>query len=68
MPPKENEIDCEMVPYITCPWCGYKDRDSWEHNLADGEEEETECGKCGKKIWVECSISVDYTSRKEPRK
>jgi len=65
---KENEIDCEMVPYITCPWCGKEDYDSWEHDQSDEDVEEIECGYCEKTFWVKCMITVKYTSKKEPWK
>lgn len=29
---------------ITCPYCGHKDRDSWE--TPDGECQEDQCGDC----------------------
>ena len=45
--------------YITCPYCGYEDKDSWEFDMDSGH---WECGKCEKEFFVERQISVDYTS------
>lgn len=47
---------------ITCPWCGYKDPDSWEF---DGEyDDEYECSHCGKPFIVKRIVDVTYTSKR----
>ncbi len=46
---------------LVCPWCGYKDPDSWE--LAD-EDGEYECPNCGHVFEYVSEISHTYTSRK----
>jgi DNA-directed RNA polymerase subunit RPC12/RpoP len=63
---KISEWDYQYENDITCPYCGYKDRDSWEHHMRDGDTEEIECGQCEKTFDVSCDVSVTYTS--EPRK
>lgn len=45
---------------IVCPYCGYEFRDSWEYDGADGEDNETECGECGKEFTYERSLTVQY--------
>jgi len=44
---------------VTCPYCGYKDADSWE--LSDGEDEH-ECGRCGATMSYERIVTVEYNS------
>ena len=59
------QIDYEYVSEITCPYCGWKDRDSWEHGLRDGEDVDIECGQCDESFNVGCCIDVSYTSEKK---
>ena len=47
---------------IKCPYCGWIDRDSWEHRMNDGDEIEIDCGKCEKTFRVNCSVSRTYES------
>ncbi len=46
---------------LVCPWCGYKDPDSWE--LAD-EDDEYECPNCGRVFEYVSEMSRTFTSRK----
>jgi DNA-directed RNA polymerase subunit RPC12/RpoP len=46
---------------IICPWCGYKNRDSWEQEDSD---DEYECPDCGKVFELEVEHEVSYTTRK----
>lgn len=48
--------------YITCPWCGYEEPDSWEFGAE--YDEEYECSYCGKPFFVEQLVEVTYTSRR----
>ena len=61
------EIDTEYTDFITCPYCGYEDRDSWEVDLGNNECTEIECRNCGKEMRVTRNVSVSYTSYK-PKK
>lgn len=47
--------------YITCPYCGYEDRDSWE---CVDEDDEYECGMCGEVFEYVRNYEITYTSRK----
>ena len=47
---------------ITCPYCGWKDKDSWEHNMSDDDEEKIECGRCGKEFTAVASVVRTYSS------
>ena len=52
---------------ITCPYCGYEDKNSWEFDY--DEETQQDCGRCGKEFNVSREISVTYsTSRIECKK
>jgi transposase len=61
------EIDTEYTDFITCPCCGYEDKDSWEVDFGNNECTEIECSNCGKEMGVARNVSVSYTSYK-PKK
>ncbi|KKN22112.1 hypothetical protein LCGC14_0918600 [marine sediment metagenome] len=42
-----------------CPWCGYKDNDSWERQAG-----ENECSECGRKFELSIEMTVDYSTTK----
>ena len=52
--------------YITCPYCGREDRDSWDVNFGPHMEgdAEVECGneECEKTFTVNRYIDVTYSS------
>ena len=62
------EIDTGYTDFITCPYCGYEDRDSWEVDLGNNECTEIECKICGKEINVTRHISVSYSAYKPKKK
>jgi len=45
---------------LTCPYCGYRDGDSWE--LSRDDEEEHECGRCGAIMSYQRAVTVEYNS------
>lgn len=48
---------------ITCPYCGWKDIDSWESGMEhDGDTSEQECHDCDKKFYVQMNVQVSYSS------
>ncbi len=58
---------CEIRKFqegeITCPYCGWKDTDSWESGLNnDGDSDEFECPECNKKFNVIMNIETTYTT------
>lgn len=61
---KKIEIDLQPADKdyeheLTCPYCGYKDGDSWE--LSD-DDEEHECGRCGAIMSYQRIVTVEYNS------
>jgi len=62
-----NEIDTMRNTFITCPYCGYVDHDSWEWAGAKGDtngEIEYECPSCEKTfILQEPEIEIYYTTK-----
>ena len=58
-----DRYDYEYVNFITCPYCGHEDRDSWEEHMNDGDHIKTKCQSCWKEFRVRCYISVKYTSK-----
>ena len=57
-----TEIDADYQDEITCPHCGEKDTDSWEHNLDDGASEVIVCDNCGGLFEVSADVSITYSS------
>jgi len=49
--------ETEYEREITCPICGYVDRDSWE---TDDEEDDYYCRQCGAILEVERNVEVTY--------
>lgn len=58
-----REPDTQYKQLITCPWCGYENKDSWE---ADHDfESEAECGRCEKEFTYLADISVTWSTWKK---
>lgn len=47
---------------ITCPYCGYKEKDSWEAPDAD---DDYACMDCGKEFKMERVVTVTYSTWKK---
>ena len=47
---------------ITCPFCGYKDANSWESGMNGGDEHETHCKRCEKPFSVSCEVTRTFSS------
>lgn len=56
----------EYTSYITCPYCGDENIDSWEvgKGVNDGDLGEQECGNCGKKFTAERECEITYSTYK----
>ena len=63
-----SDIDTDYTDETVCPYCGYKEGDSWELGSTGGGEEdgETECGNCEETYRWSRVISVTYNTRKMP--
>jgi len=58
-----NEIKEFQEKEITCPYCGFKDTDSWESGLNnDGDTMTYDCPECDKKFYVSMCIDVTYST------
>ncbi len=55
----EDELYTSGTDLITCPWCGYEERDSFE--IDDGN---FECNSCGKTYRVDHDVVVTYSTSK----
>ena len=56
------KFDTDREAEITCPYCGYKETDSWE---LTGEQEEISdvfCGSCEKEYKMMTMIDISYTT------
>jgi DNA-directed RNA polymerase subunit RPC12/RpoP len=53
-----------LADQITCPYCGYEHRDSWEWAGGGEATEETECSECEREFLCSRVVSVSYTTRK----
>jgi transcription elongation factor Elf1 len=54
-----NKIDTQYQAFLVCPYCGYIDRDSWEHREDEGS---IECGSCNKSFNYARDVSVTYST------
>lgn len=61
MPNRLPEIDHEMTPNIVCPYCGYKEIDSWQLSLDSGE---IYCNDCEHTFHYERDLTITYTTSK----
>lgn len=57
-----TEIYTNYQDDITCPHCGYKDSNSCDHELSDGDSEVIECHECEGLFEVVASVSVTYST------
>lgn len=57
---EELNIDHKYTANITCPYCGWEDKDSWESS--DGGE--TDCGRCESSFSFERIVTVEYSTSK----
>lgn len=55
----KSKYECYCKPHAVCPWCGYKDPDSWEYE--EGETD-VECPSCEKPFTVYVSLVAEYTT------
>lgn len=60
-----NDLDTLLQDFITCPYCGYQDRDSWEYADMKGSCD-YECSKC-EKVFIldEPVMTIQYTTVKK---
>lgn len=54
-----EDPDTEVESEITCPYCKYQHRDSWE---ASDSEDDKVCGNCGSIFSYDRDVSVEYHS------
>lgn len=52
-----NKNEMEYQDYITCPYCGYQDKDSWEKGSCGYD---IECKNCGAGLEFETEVTVQY--------
>jgi hypothetical protein len=55
------EGDVDNTENIICPYCGYEDGDSWEH---DEDEGEIDCGRCGAPFKYYRKREITYCTEK----
>ncbi len=60
-----TKIEHNSTKYITCPYCGYEEQDSWERNDDDGSF--FDCKVCGEKqrLYVETTVAYSTSKVKE---
>lgn len=58
----DTEIDTEDQNCVVCPYCGYRDPNSWELTHASND---INCGACGNEFSYEREIIVTYSTRKK---
>ncbi len=67
MPNNDNthhETEGEYCDYITCPYCGYEDKEFADYPSCldlDGDTTILECDNCGREFEVMLSVWVNYS-------
>ena len=59
-----SEYDTDYQPLITCPHCGYKDQNSWERGLSDGDQDVINCRRCDKPFVVMARVVRTFSTKK----
>lgn len=57
-------FDHVFAETIVCPFCGWKDNDSWEWLNGEEGDGESECGECEKPFAVSRHVTVAYSTQK----
>jgi len=62
----EKLTDTQNTTNITCPYCGWEDKNSRECGLSDKDSDIVACPNCDKYFRVRCFVSVlrSYSSKK----
>jgi transcription elongation factor Elf1 len=61
---KKEPQETDSPHGITCPYCGYVDRNSKERGLDDGGEEEAiDCRKCEREFMASMDVTVTFMAR-----
>jgi len=66
--PTENipeEIDADYQDLITCPYCGWVEKESWEYDIDEDRGEIVECGECEREFECVKSVTIRYCSYKK---
>lgn len=59
------DLETSYDSQLTCPYCGWQDKDSWERS---DEPQEVECEKCQKTFWYETETYKEFFSFKMKEK
>lgn len=59
-----KDIDCDYVPFPTCPYCGEEDQDWWDGlgRKEDGDSWEVSCPHCDREYEVVMTVDVSFSS------
>jgi len=55
-----EDLDTSYTEFVTCPWCGYEEQDSFE--LED--DGEYDCNSCGEPFVVCRIVNINYSTAK----
>jgi len=63
-------METENTRFITCPYCGHEDTDSWEvaEDIVDGKLPNESCVYCDQEFEIVRECEVTYTTKKHKRK
>ena len=64
-----GEFNTHYQDLIVCPYCGYKNLDSWQVNFGlglDGSIEGYQCEECELQMLVDRHCDITYTSKRLP--
>jgi DNA-directed RNA polymerase subunit RPC12/RpoP len=57
-------MDTDYTDFVTCPYCGYEDKDSWEIQFDNNGQGGVQCAECAKEFLVQQNISISYSTEK----
>lgn len=60
---KTADLETDGTEFITCPWCGHEHYNSVE--IPDNNEE-FDCEECTRSMIVNKTVTVIYSTRKNP--
>lgn len=56
----DAKLECWATNELVCPYCGYREDESWEIRETDCDE--FECSSCGKAFMYSAEVRLEFTS------
>jgi hypothetical protein len=64
---RRMKMDTDYTPNLVCPYCGYINQDSWEVNIDEGLEwdSDVDCGGCEKTFRASKYCTIRYSTKQK---